>query len=244
MSTAGASILGVGLPAPDRLPGLVHALRQDQRRAIPGPPTGLEWQTTSPPPTENFAKTPIVDEEAYDYAHPPKEAVRCLTPTRARSRHHFATSSSRRTASTLGMWVFIAQEILFFGGLFAVLRGLPHAVLRAPSPRAATTSTWKLGAVNTVVLICSSFTMAMAVHVPRRSRSSRAIAWLVLATIVLGSVFLGVKDVEYQEKFEHHLGAGPALPLPGPPARDDAEATASRGLARATPSSTSRSTSP
>jgi cytochrome c oxidase subunit 1 len=66
MSTAGASILGVGYLIP--LIYLIWSLRYGQRAsANPWNATGLEWKTPSPPPTENFAKTPIVTEEAYEY---------------------------------------------------------------------------------------------------------------------------------------------------------------------------------
>ena len=124
-------------------------------------------------------------------------------------RHHFANPQQQKEASTLGMWVFIAQEIMFFGGLFAT-----YAVYRAlygvAFADAAGHLNWRLGAANTVVLICSSLTMAMAVHVASHGKKQQIVAWLT-ATILLGSVFLGVKVVEYKEKFEHHLVPGPAF---------------------------------
>ena len=124
-------------------------------------------------------------------------------------RHHFANPQQQKEASTLGMWVFIAQEIMFFGGLFAT-----YAVYRvlygAAFADAAGHLNWKLGAANTVVLICSSLTMAMAVHVASHGKKQQIVAWLA-ATILLGSVFLGVKVVEYREKLEHHLVPGPAF---------------------------------
>jgi cytochrome c oxidase subunit 3 len=121
-------------------------------------------------------------------------------------RHHFATAEQQKESAVLGMWVFIAQEILFFGGLFAV-----YLVYRSSFPYAFADAAghldWKLGAFNTVVLIGSSFTMAMAVHSAAHGRSRAIVAWLI-ATILLGSVFLGVKVVEYGDKFEHHLVPG------------------------------------
>ena len=124
-------------------------------------------------------------------------------------RHHFANPQQQKEASTLGMWVFIAQEIMFFGGLFAT-----YAVYRAlygvAFADAAGHLNWRLGAANTVVLICSSLTMAMAVHVASHGKKQQIVAWLT-ATILLGSVFLGVKVVEYKEKFEHHLVPGAAF---------------------------------
>jgi len=124
-------------------------------------------------------------------------------------RHHFANPEQQKEASVLGMWVFIAQEILFFGCLFAT-----YLVYRSSYPHAFADAAghldWKLGAVNTVVLIFSSFTMAMAVHSAAHGKSKAIVAWLA-ATILLGSVFLGVKVVEYGDKFEHHLVPGKAF---------------------------------
>jgi cytochrome c oxidase subunit 3 len=115
------------------------------------------------------------------------------------------------------MWLFIAQEIMFFGGLF-----LLYAVYRTLYPGAFLDASghldWKLGAFNTVVLIGSSLTMAMAVHAAA-SGQRKATAWWLLATIVLGAVFLGVKVVEYGDKFEHHLVPGPGFRYEGPDAR-------------------------
>ena len=131
--------------------------------------------------------------------------------------HHFADLDQQREASSLGMWLFIAQEIMFFGGLFllyAVYRNLyPHAFAEASSHL-----DWRLGAFNTAVLIGSSLTMAMAVHAAALGHR-KAIAWWLIATIVLGAVFLGVKVVEYGEKFEHHLVPGPHFHYEGPDAR-------------------------
>jgi cytochrome c oxidase subunit 3 len=123
-------------------------------------------------------------------------------------RHHFRDLAQQREATTMGMWLFIAQEIMFFGGLFAV-----YVVYRAMHFAAFTDGSqhldWRIGAFNTAVLIGSSLTMALGVHAAARGQRKAIVAWL-LATITLGSVFLGVKVVEYREKFEHHLvpGAG------------------------------------
>jgi cytochrome c oxidase subunit 3 len=66
---------------------------------------------------------------------------------------------------------------------------------------------YRLGALNTAVLICSSLTMALAVHAAQSSKRKATILFLLI-TILLGSVFLGVKVVEYADKFEHHLVPG------------------------------------
>lgn len=131
--------------------------------------------------------------------------------------HHFEDLDQQREASSLGMWLFIAQEIMFFGGLF-----LAYVVYRNLYPAAFAEASghldWKLGAFNTAVLIASSLTMAMAVHAAAVG-DRKATTWWLLATIALGSVFLGVKVVEYGDKFEHHLVPGPHFRYEGPQAR-------------------------
>jgi cytochrome c oxidase subunit III len=124
-------------------------------------------------------------------------------------QHHFEDLEQQKASSTLGMWVFIAQEVLFFGGLFTT-----YAIYRFLYPEAFAAGSHHLnvplGAVNTAVLICSSLTMAMAVHASALGRRRQIVAYLLL-TVLLGSVFLGVKVVEYREKFEHHLLPGPSF---------------------------------
>ena len=120
--------------------------------------------------------------------------------------HHFESLEVQKDASTLGMWAFLAQEILFFGAFFLVYtlhRNLYYAVFE----RCSHHLDWKLGAVNTLVLIASSLTMAMAVHAAAAGQKNATAAWL-LATILLGSVFLGVKVVEYHGKWEAGLVPG------------------------------------
>jgi len=121
--------------------------------------------------------------------------------------HHFESLAAQKEAAGLGMWVFIAQEVMFFGGLFAaytIYRALyPEAFARASHHLDVT-----LGAVNTGVLICSSLTMAMAVHAAALGKRRQIVGWLLL-TVLLGSAFLGIKVVEYTDKFHHHLVPGP-----------------------------------
>jgi cytochrome c oxidase subunit 3 len=121
-------------------------------------------------------------------------------------QHHFVDLRQQNEAASLGMWVFIAQEVLFFGGLFAA-----YAIYRHAYPAAFAAGShhlsWKLGFANTLVLIGSSFTMAMAVHSAALGRSRRIVGFL-LATVLLGGVFLGVKYFEYGEKIAPCLGDG------------------------------------
>jgi cytochrome c oxidase subunit 3 len=122
-------------------------------------------------------------------------------------QHQFTDLRQQKEAVTLGMWVFIAQEVLFFGGLFAA-----YAVYRNQFPAAFSAGShhlsWKLGFANTLVLILSSLTMAMAVHSAAIGKKSRIVGFL-LATVLLGSVFLGVKYFEYGEKIRPCFGDGP-----------------------------------
>ena len=137
--------------------------------------------------------------------------------------HHFASLEEQRESASLGMWVFLVTEILFFGGLFAT-----YAVYRniyAPAFEAASKHLdVPLGGTNTAVLIASSLTMALAVHAAAHGRK-RALVGFLLATIALGSVFLAIKGVEYHDKFVHHLVPGPGfraeeVPLTGNEARE------------------------
>ncbi|MCC6849594.1 MAG: cytochrome c oxidase subunit 3 family protein [Deltaproteobacteria bacterium] len=105
------------------------------------------------------------------------------------------------------MWVFIAQEILFFGGLFVA-----YTVYRFMYPDAFAQGSHHLdvvlGCFNTAVLIGSSLTMAIAVHGAQLGNRWMQVVFL-LATIFLGCVFLGVKTIEYGHKFHEHLVPGP-----------------------------------
>ena len=117
--------------------------------------------------------------------------------------HHFENAEQQYESANLGMWIFLATEILFFGGLFCA-----YSVYRANHPEiflfAHTFLDKILGAVNTVVLICSSFTMAWAVRAAQLRQ--RRILQLMLALTFLGACgFLGIKYVEYSHKWHHGL---------------------------------------
>jgi cytochrome c oxidase subunit 3 len=123
--------------------------------------------------------------------------------------HHFESLEQQTEATTLGMWVFLVTEVLFFGGLFlvyTVYRSLyPDAFIAASHDLDVT-----LGTINTGVLITSSLTMALAVHAAQLGRRKTLMLFLV-ATMILGSVFLGIKSLEYYHKFVEHLIPGPAF---------------------------------
>ena len=116
----------------------------------------------------------------------------------------FETLDQQRETASLGMWVFLVTEVLFFGGMF-----MTYTLNRSTYPEvfgeASRSINLTLGAVNTVVLIGSSLTMAMSVWAAQVGKK-QLVTFFLIATLVLGSVFLGIKGVEYHEKFvEHHV---------------------------------------
>jgi cytochrome c oxidase subunit 3 len=112
------------------------------------------------------------------------------------------------------MWVFLVTEIMFFGGLF-----LAYLVYRHASPEGFAEASNHLnviwGGTNTIILIVSSLTMALAVRAAQTSAPPKTqVAWLV-ATMILGAAFLGVKVIEYGDKFAHNIVPGPAANVLG-----------------------------
>jgi cytochrome c oxidase subunit 3 len=118
--------------------------------------------------------------------------------------HHFATEEQQRDASSLGMWIFLGTEVMFFGGLFCAY--LIYRLLYFGDFAAASRSIdAALGATNTAVLICSSLTVVLAIWGAQTRRRGVMLASLVL-TMLFGLVFLGIKGKEYKDKFdEHHV---------------------------------------
>lgn len=112
--------------------------------------------------------------------------------------HHFDNLEQQREASTLGMWVFLITEIMFFGGLFTGYV-IYRTFNQASFAFASSTLNWKYGAFNTVVLILSSLTMALAVYFAQTGSRRNQVLFLVF-TVVLGATFLVVKSIEYGEK--------------------------------------------
>jgi cytochrome c oxidase subunit 3 len=134
--------------------------------------------------------------EASVHAHGPAEL-----------QHQFDDLDQQREASTFGMWVFLCTEILFFGGLFTtyvVYRQRFHGVFAQASHDLNVT----LGFTNTLVLICSSLTMALSIWAAQINRRKLTVLFLLL-TMALGLTFLGIKVKEYSDK-DVHFGI-PAL---------------------------------
>ncbi|MFN2491489.1 MAG: cytochrome c oxidase subunit 3 family protein [Pyrinomonadaceae bacterium] len=125
-------------------------------------------------------------------------------------QHHFENMEQQREAGTLGMWVFLVTEIMFFGGMF-----FAYTLYRTQYPAAFASASnhlsLPLGAINTAVLIFSSFTMAMAVYSAQTGKRRRQVICLAL-TILLGLTFLGIKAVEYHDKYVDHLIPGRLIP--------------------------------
>jgi cytochrome c oxidase subunit 3 len=128
--------------------------------------------------------------------------------------HHFDTAGQQKDASTLGMWVFLVTEIMFFGGMFTA-----YIVYRTLHPEGFVEASHELnitmGAINTAVLICSSLTMVLAVHAAQLSERKSIVVYLIL-TMILGTVFLGIKAVEYHEKYVNHHIPGASFHFDGP----------------------------
>ena len=129
-------------------------------------------------------------------------------------QHHFDSLEQQHEAATLGMWMFLITEVLFFGGLF-----LAYMLYRIWYPEAWAEGSYQLnlmlGTINTVVLIGSSLTMALAVRSAQTGGQRATVVWLIL-TMMLGLVFLIIKYFEYAEKFEHHHVPGHNFAFPGP----------------------------
>lgn len=117
-------------------------------------------------------------------------------------RHHFATVEQQRDSAALGMWLFLATEIMFFGGMFCayLIYRLWYFNEFAVGSRSLDIY---MGTANTVVLICSSLTVAMGVRAAQLGKRKLLVV-LLLLTILFGAAFLGVKAIEWHEKYEKH----------------------------------------
>jgi cytochrome c oxidase subunit 3 len=121
-------------------------------------------------------------------------------------QHQFDDIEQQRDAGTFGMWVFLATEMLFFGGLFTtyiIYRALHHTGFAAGSHGLEI----NLGATMTFVLLISSFTMAMSVYAARAGKRTLLVL-LLIATILLGALFLGLKFTEYIHKWHENMVPG------------------------------------
>jgi cytochrome c oxidase subunit III len=128
--------------------------------------------------------------------------------------HQFDDIEQQHESASIGMWIFLSTEVMFFGGMFlgyAVYRSMYHTAYADASRHLDVL----LGGINTGVLLCSSLTMALAVHAAQLG-GRRTVVIFILATIVLASVFLGIKTSEYYHKYEEHLIPGRHFEFSGP----------------------------
>lgn len=125
--------------------------------------------------------------------------------------HHFYDGHQESSSAKLGMWLFLVTEVLLFSGLFVA-----YTVIKTLNPEmwaeASKTLDVSLGTVNTIVLISSSFTVALAVRAAQTNKNgekNKQIVGLLVFTILCAAAFMVVKYFEYSHKF--HVGT-----LPGP----------------------------
>ena len=135
--------------------------------------------------------------------------------TQKRQTPHYCKDAHQEfEACKLGMWAFMAQEILFFSGLFVA-----YGVFRYFHPDmfmyASSLLDWKMGFVNTIFLIISSFTMVMSVHHIQHGNTRQTITNLI-STFVLATIFLVIKAFEYKSKFDHGYFPGMLFTGEGP----------------------------
>ncbi len=117
-------------------------------------------------------------------------------------RHHFVDTEQQRDAASLGMWLFLATEIMFFGGMFCAYLVYRYWYYNEFAAGSRSLDIW-LGTINTAVLICSSLTVALGVRAAQMGQR-KLLVILLLLTIVFGFAFLGIKGVEWYQKFEEH----------------------------------------
>jgi cytochrome c oxidase subunit 3 len=115
--------------------------------------------------------------------------------------HHFDTPTQEFQSAKLGFWLFLATEILLFGGMFAAYFFF-HQAYPETFHQGGKQLSWELGAINTTVLLLSSWTMAMGVRCAQTSQKNKLLVYCGLT--VLGAViFMVIKTIEYMAKYEH-----------------------------------------
>jgi len=118
-------------------------------------------------------------------------------------QHQFEDMGQQQESASIGMWMFLVQEIMFFGGLFTV-----YLVFRSKYPMAFAAGSNHLdafwGGLNTLVLIVSSLTMALAVRSAQLGRRNAQVIFIVV-TMIFGTVFLAVKAIEYTAKYKEGI---------------------------------------
>lgn len=145
----------------------------------------------TPPGTSpgHDASTAVAAHDAHGHGHDPNLA------------HHWDNMDQQIEAGKFGMWLFLATEVLLFAGLFCA-----YAVYRSNHPEVFLNGEKYLskmwGGINTIILLLSSFTVALAVRAASMGDRKKTVVFLAL-TVVGALGFLGVKTVEYSDKFAH-----------------------------------------
>ncbi len=137
------------------------------------------------------------------------EAITTPTPpgfTTHTVAHHFSSAEQEFQSGKMGFWLFLATEILLFGGLFCAYFAY-HDLYPETFRQGGNQLNWVLGALNTTVLLASSWTMAMAVRSAQRSEKKKMLTFLSL-TLLGALIFLTIKYFEYSLKIEHGLLPG------------------------------------
>jgi cytochrome c oxidase subunit 3 len=120
--------------------------------------------------------------------------------------HHFESAVHEYETSKQGVWTFLCTEIVMFGGLF-VGYAFFHHLYPELFKQGSKYLDWRLGALNTVVLLTSSLTMALGIYYAQRREKNKSVLMLAL-TLVCGCIFLGVKYMEYSHKIHEGLLPG------------------------------------
>ncbi len=128
------------------------------------------------------------------------------SPEALRLREQYATPDQQRQTATFGMWIFLVTEVLLFGALFT-----GYTVYRISAPQAFDAGSKDmeivLGGINTAVLICSSYTMALSVYFAEKGKQKWLMLFLIL-TMIIGVLFLGIKFTEYYMHYKDHKVPG------------------------------------
>lgn len=126
--------------------------------------------------------------------------------TQGEFAHHFKSAAHEFETSKFGVWIFMCTEILMFGGLFVA-----YALFSSRYPEVFKAGSqflnWKYGAANTIILLFSSLTIALAVYFLQKNNSKAASICLFI-TLLCAAGFMGIKFIEYTHKFHEHLYPG------------------------------------
>ena len=190
LSSAGASILGVGLSVAADLSDLVASNTAKKRRPIPGTPP--DWNGKRLRRRRSITLKKRRSSHADLTNIQPKRRKRrrrsSWLTAQAVLAEQFDDMPQQQEAATLGMWTFLATEVLFFGGDVHELHHLSASFIRTRLPRPASTRIVLYGTMNTAILLTSSLTMALAVHAAQESQTKWLVRFLLL-TVFLGLLF-------------------------------------------------------